>query len=105
MKHEQELEIYIKRFKEQAQTFVSRGLEASMFNDYLKALECKSNAQYYKRLAELLEELQKWRSIREKINALCDTDCDYPEYRSSGCMCDACAIGTVKEFFKQLFDE
>lgn len=87
------------------QTFVSRRLEASMSNDYLKAAECGANAQYYKRLAELLEELQKWRSIREKINALCDTDCDYPEYRSSGTMCDACAIGTVKEFFEQLFDE
>lgn len=58
-----------------------------------------------KELAELLEELQKWRNIREKINALCDTDCDYPEYRSSGTMCDACPIGTVKEYFEQLFDE
>lgn len=63
------------------------------------------DANEFRQLAEWLKELQKWRSIREKINALCDIDCDYPEYRSSGVMCDSCTIGTVKEFFEQLFDE
>lgn len=65
----------------------------------------KEDAERSAMVAAWLKELQKWRSIREKINALCDTDCDYPEYRSSERMCDACPIGTVKVFFEQLFDE
>ena len=55
-------------------------------------------------VVELLKELKKWRALRDSINMLCDVDCEYPQYRESGTMCDACPIGTVKEYFEQIFD-
>ena len=64
-------------------------------------LECASE---HRQLAEWLKELQKWRALRDNINKLCDVDCEYPEYRESGTMCDACPIGTVKEYFEQVFE-
>lgn len=64
-------------------------------------LECASE---HRQLAEWLRELKKWRALRDSINMLCDVDCEYPQYRESGTMCDACPIGTVKEYFEQIFD-
>ena len=58
----------------------------------------------HRQLAEWLKELKKWRALRDSINMLCDVDCEYPQYRESGTMCDACPIGTVKEYFEQIFD-
>lgn len=52
-----------------------------------------------------LRELKKWRALRDSINMLCDVDCEYPQYRESGTMCDACPIGTVKEYFEEIFGE
>ena len=59
----------------------------------------------HRQLAEWLKELQKWRALRDSINMLCDVDCEYPQYRESRTMCDACPIGTVKEYFEQIFGE
>lgn len=56
-------------------------------------------------VVELLRELQKWRGLRDAINMLCVVDCEYPLYRKSKTMCDACPIGTVKEYFEQIFGE
>lgn len=67
--------------------------------------DCKKCAKEHRQLAEWLRELKKWRAIRDNINKLCDVDCEYPEYRESGTMCDACPLGTVKEYFEQIFDE
>ena len=61
--------------------------------------------KYNSQLAEWLKELKKWRALRDSINMLCDVDCEYPQYRESKTMCDACPIGTVKEYFEQIFDE
>ena len=58
----------------------------------------------HKQYAEWLKELKKWRALRDSINILCDVDCEYPQYRESGTMCDACPIGTVKDYFEQIFD-
>ena len=69
---------------------------------YKKCLECASE---HRQLAEWLKELKKWRTLRDSINMLCDVDCEYPQYRESETMCDACPIGTVKEYFEQIFDE
>ena len=68
---------------------------------YLSCIEC---AKEHRQLAEWLRELKKWRALRDSINMLCDVDCEYPQYRESGTMCDACPIGTVKEYFEQIFD-
>lgn len=65
---------------------------------------CDSCASEHRQLAEWLRELKKWRALRDNINMLCDVDCEYPQYRESGTMCDACPIGTVKEYFEQIFD-
>ena len=65
---------------------------------------CYECAKEHRQLAEWLRELQKWRALRDSINMLCDVDCEYPQYRESGTMCDACPIGTVKEYFEQIFD-
>ena len=59
----------------------------------------------HKQLAEWLRELKKWRALRDSINMLCVVDCEYPMYRESKTMCDACPIGTVKEYFEQIFGE
>ena len=64
--------------------------------------KCKKE---HRQLAEWLKELRKWRALRDSINMLCDVDCEYPLYRESKTMCDACPIGTVKEYFEQIFDE
>lgn len=66
--------------------------------------ECRECAKEHRQLAEWLRELQKWRALRDSINKLCDVDCEYPQYKESGTMCDACPIGTVKEYFEQIFD-
>ena len=66
---------------------------------------CRECASEHRQLAEWLRELKKWRALRDSINMLCDVDCEYPQYRESGTMCDACPIGTVKEYFEQIFDE
>ena len=68
---------------------------------FSNCLEC---AKEHRQLAEWLRELKKWRALRDSINMLCDVDCEYPQYRESGTMCDACPIGTVKEYFEQIFD-
>lgn len=65
---------------------------------------CYECAKEHRQLAEWLKELKKWRALRDSINMLCDVDCEYPQYRESGTMCDACPIGTVKEYFEQIFD-
>lgn len=65
----------------------------------------KDKSEYYRQLAELLRELKKWRALRDRINMLCDVDCEYPQYRESGTMCNACPIGTVKEYFEQIFEK
>lgn len=65
----------------------------------------KDKSEYYRQLAELLRELKKWRALRDSINMLCDADCEYPQYRESGIMCNACPIGTVKEYFEQIFEK
>ena len=62
-------------------------------------------AKEHRQLAKWLRELKKWRALRDSINMLCDVDCEYPQYRESKTMCDACPIGTVKEYFEQIFDE
>ncbi|MBP5423764.1 MAG: hypothetical protein J6Y78_15115 [Paludibacteraceae bacterium] len=76
---------------------------------YKKHSECIQQTLITKEEAEnvyeLLRELQKWRALRDNINKLCDVDCEYPQYRESGTMCDACPIGTVKEYFEQIFGE
>ena len=59
----------------------------------------------HKQYAEWLKELKKWRALRDSINRLCVVDCEYPMYRDSKTMCDACPIGTVKEYFEQIFGE
>jgi predicted O-linked N-acetylglucosamine transferase (SPINDLY family) len=64
----------------------------------------RSTTEYYRQLAEWLKELKKWRALRDSINMLCDVDCEYPQYRERGTMCDACPIGTVKDYFEQIFD-
>ena len=69
---------------------------------YLSCLECASENR---QLAEWLRELQKWRALRDSINMLCVVDCEYPMYRESKTMCDACPIGTVKEYFEEIFGE
>lgn len=58
-----------------------------------------------KQMVEWLRELRKWRALRDSINMLCDVDCEYPLYRESKTMCDACPIGTVKEYFEEIFGE
>lgn len=68
-------------------------------------IKCEKCANEHRQLAEWLRELQKWRALRDNINKLCDVDCEYPQYRESGTMCDACPIGTVKEYFEQIFGE
>ena len=74
----------------------------SINNIYKKScLECASE---YRQLAEWLRELKKWRALSDSINMLCDVDCEYPQYKERGTMCDACPIGTVKDFFEQTFD-
>lgn len=86
---------------------------ASRINDdegrkkqYLKHAEMwEECAKEHRQLAEWLRELNKWRALRDSINMLCDVDCEYPQYRESGTMCDACPIGTVKEYFEQIFGE
>lgn len=67
--------------------------------------ECRECAKEHRQLAEWMKELKKWRALRDSINMLCDVDCEYPQYRESGTMCDACPIGTVKEYFELIFDE
>lgn len=62
------------------------------------------DANEFRQLAEWLKELKKWRALRDSINMLCDVDCEYPQYRERGTMCDACPIGTVKDYFEQIFD-
>ena len=66
---------------------------------------CKECASEHRQLAEWLKELKKWRALRDSINMLCDVDCEYPQYRESGTMCNACPIGTVKEYFEQIFEK
>lgn len=66
---------------------------------------CKKCASEHRQLAEWLKELKKWRALRDSINMLCDVDCEYPQYRESGTMCNACPIGTVKEYFEQIFEK
>ena len=78
----------------------NRGVKGSG-KRYLSCLEC---AKEHRQLAEWLRELQKWRALRDSINKLCDVDCEYPQYKESETMCDACPIGTVKEYFEQIFD-
>lgn len=68
------------------------------------AEDCRNRATEHRQLAEWLRELKKWRALRDNINMLCDVDCEYPQYKESGTMCDACPIGTVKEYFEQIFD-
>lgn len=58
-----------------------------------------------KQMSDWLKELQKWRALRDSINMLCVVDCEYPMYRESKTMCDACPIGTVKEYFEEIFGE
>lgn len=70
----------------------------------MRALLHVQLSQNNKQLANWLRELQKWRALRDSINKLCDVDCEYPQYKESGTMCDACPIGTVKEYFEQIFD-
>ena len=65
---------------------------------------CYECAEEHRQLAEWIKELKKWKALRDSINMLCDVDCEYPQYRESGTMCDACPIGTVKEYFEQIFD-
>ena len=67
--------------------------------------ECIEHAANFRQLAEWLKELKKWRVLRDSINMLCDVDCEYPQYRESGTMCNACPIGTVKEYFEQIFEK
>lgn len=74
-------------------------------SDTMASYSCKECASEHRQLAEWLRELKKWRALRDSINMLCDVDCEYPQYRESGTMCDACPIGTVKEYFEQIFDE
>ena len=92
--------------KEQNYWLMSRDKE-NMFSDVdfedLAQNACDI-AEENEQLAEWLRELQKWRALRDSINKLCDVDCEYPEYRESGTMCDACPIGAVKEYFEQIFD-
>ena len=59
----------------------------------------------HEQYAEWLKELKKWRALWDSINMLCVVDCEYPMYRESKTMCDACPIGTVKEYFEQIFGE
>lgn len=66
---------------------------------------CEHLTSLYRQMAEWLRELKKWRALRDSINMLCDVDCEYPQYRESGTMCDACPIGTAKDYFEQVFDE
>ena len=83
--------------EEAAKTFGDKD-DCNMKDD---CLECASE---HRQLAEWLRELKKWRALRDSINMLCDVDCEYPQYRESGTMCDACPIGTVKEYFEQIFE-
>lgn len=71
-------------------------------DEYESCMKCASD---HRQLAEWLRELKKWRALRDSINMLCDVDCEYPQYKERGTMCDACQIGTVKEYFEQIFDE
>ena len=59
----------------------------------------------HRQIAEWLKELKKWKALRDSINMLCDVDCEYPQYRESGTMCDACSVGTIKGYFEQIFGE
>lgn len=65
----------------------------------------QDRASSQRQIAEWLRELKKWRALRDSINMLCDVDCEYPQYKERGTMCDACPIGTVKDYFEQVFDE
>ena len=78
-----------------------KALKSAMPCDGCPIDEC---SEEHRQLAEWLRELKKWRALRDSINMLCDVDCEYPQYRESGTMCDACPIGTVKEYFEQIFD-
>ena len=71
----------------------------------LSGMDCLECASEHRQLAEWLIELKKWRALRDSINMLCDVDCEYPQYRESGIMCDACSVGTIKEYFEQIFGE
>ena len=78
--------------------------EHTKYNFYGGFESCDECASEHRQLAEWLRELKKWRALRDSINMLCDVDCEYPQYRESGTMCDACPIGTVKEYFEQIFE-
>ena len=86
---------------EDASGYSRTHIESLRTNESIKCREC---AKEHRQLAEWLKELKKWRTLRDSINMLCDVDCEYPQYRESGTMCDACPIGTVKEYFEQIFD-
>ena len=83
-----------------ARSFRQR-IESMETTDTTPLEECETE---HRQMAEWLKELKKWRALRDSINKLCDVDCEYPQYKESGTMCDACPIGTVKEYFEQIFD-